>query len=157
MHSLSKIVFQIWRELLKETQENIAPGASKAGGRIVCGHSRVNSNGELETIYGHWGSAAQAEAPHAGFGVLASSLDDRYLRLFFCWTNTSKVLSDDGHEGHYGLRGMRERAKLLGGKLTVWSERDSGTKVELIIPAARAYTPSAGLGRSWFAERFFRK
>jgi len=68
-----------------------------------------------------------------------------------------KVLSDDGNEGHYGLRGMRERAKLLGGKLTVWSERDSGTKVELIIPAARAYTPSPGLHRSWLAEGFFRK
>jgi signal transduction histidine kinase len=68
-----------------------------------------------------------------------------------------KVLSGYGHEGHYGLRGMRERAKLLGGKLTVWSERDSGTEVELIIPAARAYTASPGLPRSWFAERLFGK
>jgi signal transduction histidine kinase/ligand-binding sensor domain-containing protein len=68
-----------------------------------------------------------------------------------------KVLSGDGDEGHYGLRGMRERAKLLGGKLTVWSERDSGTEVELIIPAARAYRASPGLPRSWLAERFFRK
>ena len=68
-----------------------------------------------------------------------------------------KLLSDDGHEGHYGLRGMRERAKLLGGKLTVWSERGSGSEVELIIPAAHAYTPSPGLPRSWLAEKFFRK
>ena len=51
-----------------------------------------------------------------------------------------KLMSDDGHrEGHFGLRGMRERAKLIGGKLTVWSELDSGTEVELSIPAARAY------------------
>jgi len=28
-------------------------------------------------------------------------------------------LSDDGRVGHFGLRGMRERAKLIGGKLTV--------------------------------------
>jgi signal transduction histidine kinase/ligand-binding sensor domain-containing protein len=68
-----------------------------------------------------------------------------------------KSLSGDGHEGHYGLRGMRERAKLLGGKLTVWSERDSGTEVELIIPAAHAYAASRGWPRSWFAERFFGK
>jgi signal transduction histidine kinase len=67
-----------------------------------------------------------------------------------------KLLSD-GHEGHYGLRGMRERAKLLGGKLTIWSERGSGTEVELIIPAAHAYMPSPGLPRSWLPERFFRK
>jgi signal transduction histidine kinase/ligand-binding sensor domain-containing protein len=68
-----------------------------------------------------------------------------------------KLLTDDGDEGHYGLRGMRERAKLLGGKLTVWSERGSGTEVELIIPAAHAYMPSPGLPRSWLPERFFRK
>ena len=51
-----------------------------------------------------------------------------------------KLLSDGEPEGHFGLRGMRERAKLIGGKLTVWSELDAGTEVELSIPAARAYT-----------------
>ena len=50
-----------------------------------------------------------------------------------------KLTGDDGREGHFGLRGMRERAKLIGGKLTVWSELDSGTEVELSIAAARAY------------------
>jgi signal transduction histidine kinase/streptogramin lyase len=68
-----------------------------------------------------------------------------------------QYLGDEGRQGHYGLRGMRERAKLLRGKLTVWSERNSGTEVELIIPAARAYTPSPGLPRSWLAERLLRK
>ena len=34
---------------------------------------------------------------------------------------------------------MRERAKLIGGKLTFWSRPDAGTEVELRIPAARAY------------------
>ena len=54
---------------------------------------------------------------------------------------------------HFGLRGMRERAKLIGGKLTVWSELDSGTEVELSIPASRAYTVADGQ-RSWLAEKF---
>ena len=49
----------------------------------------------------------------------------------------SDVLS--GREGHYGLSGMKERAKLVGGKLTIWSEVDSGTEIELTIPASRAY------------------
>jgi signal transduction histidine kinase len=49
------------------------------------------------------------------------------------------VLSGDGREGHYGLHGMRERAKLVGGELAIWSEVDSGTEVELSIPASRAY------------------
>ena len=50
-----------------------------------------------------------------------------------------KVLGKDGLAGHYGLQGMRERAELMGGKLTVWSALDSGTEVELTIPATRAY------------------
>ena len=54
----------------------------------------------------------------------------------------SDVLSQDGREGHYGLPGMRERAKLVGGKLTIWTELDSGTEIELVIPGARAYVKS---------------
>lgn len=36
-----------------------------------------------------------------------------------------------------------ERASLVGAKLTVWSELDSGTEVELSIPASIAYAASA--------------
>ena len=50
-----------------------------------------------------------------------------------------EVLRGDGREGHYGLHGMKERAKLVGGKLTIWSEVDGGTEIELIISASRAY------------------
>src|SRR5208283_537044 len=54
----------------------------------------------------------------------------------------SAVLSGDGREGHYGLPGMRERAKLVGGKLAIWTELDGGTEIELNIPGARAYVKS---------------
>jgi len=50
------------------------------------------------------------------------------------------VLSRHGSEGHFGLGGMRERATLIGGKLTVWSEAGAGTEVELCVPAGTAYT-----------------
>jgi signal transduction histidine kinase len=49
------------------------------------------------------------------------------------------VLEKEHAPGHWGLRGMRERAKLIGGSLEVWSEVHSGTEVELDIPAANAY------------------
>ncbi len=62
-----------------------------------------------------------------------------------------KVLNADGRTRHYGLHGMRERAKLMGGKLAVWSEIDSGTEVELSIPASNAYEKDAGR-RSWLSE-----
>jgi ligand-binding sensor domain-containing protein/signal transduction histidine kinase len=49
------------------------------------------------------------------------------------------VLSAGGREGHHGLPGIHERAQLAGGKLSVRSQLDSGTEIELIIPAALAY------------------
>jgi signal transduction histidine kinase/ligand-binding sensor domain-containing protein len=50
-----------------------------------------------------------------------------------------EVLRAEEREGHYGLPGMKERARLVGGKLTIWSEVDNGTEIELVIPASRAY------------------
>jgi signal transduction histidine kinase len=46
--------------------------------------------------------------------------------------------------GHYGVPGMRERAELMEGTLTVWSKEGAGTAVELCIPSRGAYvkTPS---------------
>ncbi|MGH8199131.1 MAG: two-component regulator propeller domain-containing protein [Steroidobacteraceae bacterium] len=53
-----------------------------------------------------------------------------------------RILADTDRAGHFGLRGMRERAALAGGKLTLWSAPNAGMEVELIIPASRVY-PSA--------------
>jgi signal transduction histidine kinase/ligand-binding sensor domain-containing protein len=64
-----------------------------------------------------------------------------------------KFLSGDGRAGHYGLHGMSERAKLVRGKLAVWSKLDSGTEVELSIPASTAYATSSRR-RSWLSEKF---
>jgi signal transduction histidine kinase/ligand-binding sensor domain-containing protein len=41
--------------------------------------------------------------------------------------------------GHWGVRGMRERAAAINGKLEVWSEKDAGTEIELTVPAGIAY------------------
>jgi signal transduction histidine kinase len=54
-----------------------------------------------------------------------------------------KVLDAGARAGHHGMPGMHERARLAGGKLTVWSELSSGTEIELTIPTALAYKASA--------------
>ena len=59
-----------------------------------------------------------------------------------------KVLAGGGVTGHYGLAGMHERAAIVGGTLTIWSELDSGTEAELIIPASIAYAKSSAAQRS---------
>ena len=60
---------------------------------------------------------------------------------------------DVGRPGHWGLRGMRERAKVIGGNLELWSEFESGTEVELTIPASTAYVAGSPRRRSWFSSK----
>ena len=51
----------------------------------------------------------------------------------------AQFLSAGGRTGHHGLSGMYERARLVGGKLIVRSELDSGTQIELSVPGSVAY------------------
>jgi signal transduction histidine kinase/ligand-binding sensor domain-containing protein len=62
------------------------------------------------------------------------------------------VLSAGGRAGHHGLPGLHERAKLAGGKLSLWSLLGSGTEIELTIPAAIAYAKQAA-GQSFSAGK----
>jgi signal transduction histidine kinase/ligand-binding sensor domain-containing protein len=55
----------------------------------------------------------------------------------------AKVI-EAGRTGHWGLPGMRERAKAIGGQLEVWSEQNAGTEVELTVPASVAYGMQGG-------------
>jgi len=56
-----------------------------------------------------------------------------------------QILAHGQRPGHWGLPGMRERSESLGGQLYVWSERNTGTEIELRIPARVAYadTPTS--------------
>jgi len=49
----------------------------------------------------------------------------------------------DGREGHWGLRGMRERAARIGGQLKISSNPSNGTEVRLSIPGNIAFHFSA--------------
>ena len=62
------------------------------------------------------------------------------------------VLAGQGVEGHYGLRGMSERAALIGGTLAVWSEVGEGTEIELRLPASIVYSSSRT--PSWLSRLF---
>jgi len=57
--------------------------------------------------------------------------------------------------GHFGLRGMRERAQAIGGQLTVWSASGSGTELALRVPGAVAYGGADKTRRSWLARKVF--
>jgi signal transduction histidine kinase len=125
----------------------------------VEGTPRVLHPISRDEIYRIVGEALRNAFRHAEAGRIEVEIryDERQFRL---WVRDdgkgidSELLNDNERPGHYGLKGMRERAKLLGGKLTVWSEVNSGTEVELSIPAANAYASADRRRRSWFAEKF---
>ena len=52
----------------------------------------------------------------------------------------------EGRACHYGVPGMRERSKRIGGKLDVWTGTGAGTEIELSIPGSIAYGTSPGRG-----------
>jgi signal transduction histidine kinase len=53
------------------------------------------------------------------------------------------VLAAGGRPGHFGLVGMRERAKKLGAHVDVWSKPGAGTEIDLRVPADVAYRKGA--------------
>ncbi|WP_221419998.1 sensor histidine kinase [Novosphingobium chloroacetimidivorans] len=50
-----------------------------------------------------------------------------------------EMLGIGGREGHFGLVGMRERARVIGGRLDVRSPEGGGTEVVLDVPSGVAY------------------
>ncbi len=51
---------------------------------------------------------------------------------------------DEGRTGHYGLPGMRERARAMGGRLDVWTGKGTGTEIELTVPGSVVYGRPSG-------------
>ena len=47
-----------------------------------------------------------------------------------------------GRLGHWGLSGMRERARNIGAHLSMWSNPGTGTEIDVTIPAKVAYMRS---------------
>jgi signal transduction histidine kinase len=59
------------------------------------------------------------------------------------------AMLEAGRAGHYGLPGMRERARQIGAECTIWSGVGTGTEIELSIPGAIAYRTLPRRGFQW--------
>jgi signal transduction histidine kinase/ligand-binding sensor domain-containing protein len=71
--------------------------------------------------------------------VIYSEIDFR-LRFRDDGRGIDTDLFDAGRPGHWGIKGMRERAQKIGGELQVWSRPSAGLEIELRVPATLAYT-----------------
>jgi signal transduction histidine kinase len=108
-----------------------------------------------DDVYRIAGEAVRNAFRHAGAGRIEVEIryDARQLRVRVRDDGKGmdpKILESGERAGHFGLPGMRERARSVGGKLAIWSEADSGTETELTIPAGVAYAKTAGAGRLKF-------
>jgi signal transduction histidine kinase len=72
------------------------------------------------------------------------------LRIRDNGTGIDKQTASGGRLGHWGLQGMRERANLTGGKLSIWTRPGAGTEVELLIPGKLAYAESGRSDKVWW-------
>jgi signal transduction histidine kinase len=57
------------------------------------------------------------------------------------------ALADGARPGHWGLQGMRERARKVGGRIDIWSRSQAGTEIELCVPAVAAYRGRSAVPR----------
>jgi signal transduction histidine kinase/ligand-binding sensor domain-containing protein len=128
----------------------------------VEGKSRTVHPIVRDEIYRIAGEALRNAFRHAEANQIEVELhyDERRLRLRVRDNGKGidpEFLTPQGREGHFGMHGMRERAKLISGKLTVWTAPGSGTEIELSVRAGHAYAASSVPWRSWFTEKFARK
>jgi signal transduction histidine kinase/ligand-binding sensor domain-containing protein len=71
----------------------------------------------------------------------------------------SPTIMESGVPGHFGLRGMRERAARIGATLTIESKVRGGTHVQLCVPAHMAYSGFDSSSDLWtrFMARWTRR
>jgi signal transduction histidine kinase/ligand-binding sensor domain-containing protein len=136
-------------ELLTATGQELAE-ARKADHRspvfrlIVEGDRRTLSADIQDEVYRIAHEILRNAFQHAQADRIEAEIryDDQELRLRLRDDGIGvdpKVLEQGGRPGHWGLRGIHERAKEIGAELDFWSEAGVGTEVQLTIPAGVAY------------------
>jgi signal transduction histidine kinase len=69
--------------------------------------------------------------------------DELRVRVHDDGRGVSDEMIEAGRPGHFGLSGMRKRAKQIGATLKVWSRVDVGTEVAVIVPGRSAFQRSS--------------
>jgi signal transduction histidine kinase/ligand-binding sensor domain-containing protein len=95
---------------------------------------------------------------HAKASVIEVTIEDAgsqfLLRVLDDGSGIDPHILEAGRDGHWGLPGMRERAKHIGGHLRLKSRPGAGTEIELTVPASLAFEEnSRGRMFGWLFRR----
>lgn len=126
---------------LKQVVKQMAPGHTQASVSLAGVPRDLGSAVEHNLLRIAQEATANA-VKHSG----ASRLD---VRLAFTDSEVELAVSDDGRgfepnsvltraTGHFGLRGLRSRARKIGGTLHIASRPGQGTKISIRVPSANA-------------------
>ncbi|HYV13010.1 MAG TPA: two-component regulator propeller domain-containing protein [Pyrinomonadaceae bacterium] len=108
----------------------------------VNGDSREMHPVVRDEIYRIGYEAIRNACAHSGAGKLEVMLEyahDLTLRVSDNGIGIDSAVIEQGKEGHFGLRGMRERAERIGAKFTLVSSLNSGTVITLVVPGRIAF------------------
>ena len=75
--------------------------------------------------------------------VMLEYARDLTLRIRDDGVGIDPAVVEQGKDGHFGLRGMRERAARIGGRFAIDTAPRSGTAVTLIVPGRVAFTTAS--------------
>lgn len=108
----------------------------------VNGGSREMHPVVRDEIYRIGYEAIRNACVHSGASKLEVELayaHDLTLRVSDDGVGIDSAVIEEGKEGHFGLRGMRERAERIGARFTLVSSPNSGTVITLVVPGRIAF------------------
>ncbi|MFZ3266577.1 MAG: ATP-binding protein [Terriglobales bacterium] len=81
--------------------------------------------------------------------VALAYADDLILRVRDNGVGINPAIVDEGKQEHFGLEGMRERARRIMAKFTINTSPGSGTEMTLVVPGSIIYRITNSRGRKW--------
>ena len=135
---LSGASFTSLERALAEVGEGFASGT--AGFRIsVMGRPKALEPEVQEQVYLIAREALLNALRHSEAASIEAEIEYLPSKLRVVVRDNGCGLDEDlmrhGREAHWGLLGMRERARSIGAKFRVWSRRGTGTEVEICVPS----------------------
>ncbi|MEJ0087245.1 MAG: triple tyrosine motif-containing protein [Pseudomonadota bacterium] len=135
------------------TAREIIQGESPRFAMIVEGTPRVMHALVNDEVLGVAAEAIRNAAQHSKAQTLQAILiygtHELQMRIRDDGAGIAQTILNGEKGGHYGLIGMRERAKRIGGRLEVTRREHAGTEIALTIPGGAAYRNQP----TWFMKR----